>query len=108
MNHGYGSNTWLAKQVILGANPALVKLAVLGLIEELDSDNPEIDVFEVIDRLVQVSTQGTYYTEDEVEDLVRKSVDLADQVLSPSIPEDVIDKLAREFRDELDGMEEGE
>lgn len=98
IEHGFESPIWLAKAIIAHADPRMLRVAVVEVIEHLVATAPSgSSPFEIIDRLVQVSTTGRYTPpQPEPEELFSGVFDLMDGKLTPeaeSQVQDFIDKL---------------
>lgn len=84
VEHGFESPIWLAKAVIAHADPRMLRVAVIEVIEHLVETAPNgTSPFEIIDRLVQVTSVGKYTApKPEPETLFSESFDLVNGRLS--------------------------
>lgn len=60
IGHGFTDPVWMAKQLIVRAEPAQVKKAVVDIIQFMWEGEGNTSYTEMIDRLVQVSVTGTF------------------------------------------------
>lgn len=80
---GFKSPLWMARAVIDGASPYLLKLAVNDLmVAAWNSEYNCMDIEEIFERLIQVSKLGEYHpsteqdaTIDDVVDQFREEID---------------------------------
>lgn len=101
IEHGFESPIWLAKAVIAQADPRMLRVAVVEVIEHLVATAPNgSSPFEIIDRLVQVSTTGRYTPPNpEPEEILSGVFDLVNGKLTPESESQV-----REFIDKLNNL----
>jgi len=97
IDYGFESPSWMAKTIIAQSDGRQVKIAVIQLIQHLESATGVTSTAEAIDILVQVSAVGSYTPRSQVEDVMRDALSKADEILDNSVNEEV-----RKFREELD------
>lgn len=124
IEHGYSSNKWMMKQIIMSADPRYLKAAVLQVVDDIHERG--ITNYEILDMLVQISSTGRYEPEDQVAGMAKEALDLANNLFkqyftvgseTEDLPEDA-EELVKKFREALndvptadepnDNKEEGE
>lgn len=101
IEYGFPSGLWMSRAVIANAPANLLRKAVDDLMKAAwASDYNCIEIEEVFDRLVQVSTVGTYTPPVTANNIVHNAIDQANQMLSG---ED--EKLIEEFENDIKNIE---
>lgn len=74
---GYSDPTWMAKAVLVNADPKMLKLSVSSLIDWLDSSDAErhLCAYTIVDRLLQVMVTGRYDPRSEEACMMSESAD---------------------------------
>ena len=100
IGHGFSDPLWAARKIVAMSHPILLKKAVIEVIDHLDQVHSSgTSPFEIIDRIVQVASEGKY-TPPEPE-----SQTVASFTLNPdgTLPEDAEQEI-RDFISRLDGI----
>lgn len=101
IEHGFSDRLWAARKIVEMSHPILLKRAVIGVIDHLDQVNSSgTSPFEIIDRIVQVASEGKYIPPQSEEETVVATLRVnEDGSLSP---ED--EKVLRDFGVQLDDL----
>lgn len=93
IGHGFSDPIWAAKQIIKNSHPTLLKQSVIDVIEHLESVGATgTSPFEIIDRLIQVASEGRYTPPPPVEEeVMRKVIHLEDGKLTPEAEKEIQD-----------------
>lgn len=100
IEYGFPSGLWMSRAVIANAPANLLRKAVDELMKAAwSSDYNCIEIEEVFDRLVQVSTVGSYTPPIYADEVVQNAVNQADELLGED-PE----RLLKEFEEQLKNL----
>lgn len=96
IEYGFNSPLWMAKMIVLGADPHLLAHAVVEVMDYIWNDeHPEAD--EIFDRLVQVSMTGQYLDPEITQEQYEETMKIADEFLQKAE-----DEAVEKFRKEMD------
>lgn len=111
IEHGYSSNKWMMKQIIMSADPRYLKAAVLQVVDELHAG--PVTRYAVLDMLVQITSTGRYEPEERVTSITTDALNIANKLFSDYFStgetpekrsEEDINEEVRKFRETLGDM----
>lgn len=102
IQYGFESKAWMAKALIKGAHPTLLKRAVVDVIDHIVHADEILYSEEILDRLVQIASTGEYVKPEILKETVEDALRTANELLSDE-DEEVVERFRSGLSDLPDG-----